>query len=528
MSAELNLDDVLADDQRLQAQVKRIAKAYSTTLALSMINGTDKPFARVAEDVEIDHGECRRRLTIDWHLPSLTEALPNNEFTINARFIQKFNELNPVLVIPIFIARKGRLMNNFCVKDPSDENLYLCGTDEWQERTRLMLRFFWELVDLVPVEQVEHGSYIEGRLADLKRRYLELPTMDSNAATARVESVVDELKTIGVPFYPGVLGRLRYVGRYMAKRHLIWLHLTRRPGQAVRLNVSYRTRFSADYLPKPRNGHYQPRSTYRRFDEWVRRAVGQEPYEFRIPLAMHSVCASYHFTQTAPPGTFFLEQRFAQERTLTMPKSQQIDNFDETLRKFDNAGLQGKNEAGGPVAHLYVRNLPSTVGDQIYAYTLLRERPPGTTALVMWLTLFASIFFWFYWLIWDRLVADDTKGIDVAALFVALPGLASIWFARAFKDDIRPRIPLVSRIGLLAVGMSAFYALLGVVVQRGVCNAELTNPCPSVLTSTFSHDVLFGVATSLTAITLWLIGRRFRFQKSYRQLQKKIIERYSR
>ncbi|RSM84062.1 hypothetical protein DL991_00795 [Amycolatopsis sp. WAC 01375] len=146
----------------------------------------------------------------------------------------------------------------------------------------------------------------------------------------------------------------------------------------------------------------------------------------------------------------------------------------------------------------------------------------------MWLTLFASIFFWFYWLIWDRLVADDTKGIDVAALFVALPGLASIWFARAFKDDIRPRIPLVSRIGLLAVGMSAFYALLGVVVQRGVCNAELTNPCPSVLTSTFSHDVLFGVATSLTAITLWLIGRRFRFQKSYRQLQKKIIERYSR
>jgi hypothetical protein len=395
----------------------------------------------VSENVEVDHGECRRRLTIDWHLPTLTDALPGHELTSNPNFIQRFNETNPVLVVPIFIVRKGRLMNNFCVEDSAGAKLYLCGTEEWQARTRLMLRFFWSLVDLVPVED----PYITGRLAELKRRYLELPMMGAKAATERVNSVVSELGTVGVPFYPGVLGRLRYVGTYVAKRHLIWLHLTGRPGQAMRLIVSYRTRFSTDYLPKPRNGWQQPRSLYRRLDEWVRRAAGQEPYEFRIPLALHSVCTSYHFTQTAPPGTFFLEQRFAHERTLTMPKDQQIDNFDEAVRKLGNVDVQGKNEAGGPVAHLYVRNLPATVGDQIYAYTLLRERPPGTTALVMWLTLFASIFFWFYWLIWDRIVIDDTKGIDVAALFVALPGLASIWFSRAFKDDIRPRIPLASR-----------------------------------------------------------------------------------
>ncbi|RSM45506.1 hypothetical protein DMA12_13670 [Amycolatopsis balhimycina DSM 5908] len=524
MSLELNVDNLLESNPPDKEQVKLIAKAYSTALAISMINGEDRPFARVSENVEVDHGECRRQLMIDWHLPTLTQALPRNDLMSNAKFIDAFNEMNPVLVVPIFIVRKGRLMNNFCVEDPSGGKLYLCGTDEWQERSRLMLRFFWGLVDLVPVEK---GSYTEGRLAELKRRYLELPTMDTDAATARVEEVFGELGTIGVPFYPGVLGRLRYVGNYVAKRHLIWLHLTSRPGQAARLSVSYRTRFSADYLPKPRNGHRQPRSFYRRADEWVRRAVGQEPYEFRIPLAMHSVCTSYHFTQTAPPGTFFLEQRFAHERTLTMPKDQQIDTFDAAIRKLDNVHVQGKNEAGGPVAHLYVRNLPSTVGDQIYAYTLLRERPPGTTALVMWLTLFASIFFWFYWLIWDRLVIDDTKGIDVAALFVALPGLASIWFSRAFKDDIRPRIPLVSRIGLLAVGMSAFYSLLGVVVQRGVCNPAAA-PCSPILTSIFSHQVLLVIAGLLTALTVWLIGRRFRFQKSYRVLQKNIIERYSR
>lgn len=523
MTVHLNLEKPLDEGTPTHEQVKRVAKAYSTALAISMINGTDKPFSRIAENVEIDHGECRRRLTIDWHLPTLAEALPNNDLTNNPEFISKFNELNPTLVLPVFIGRKGRLMNNFCVEGASGEKLYLCGTDGWLERTRIMLRTFWGVVDLVPVTD----AYTKGRLGELKRKYLELPTLEAEAATERVDSIVGELNTIGVPFYPEVLGRLRYVGSYIAKRHLIWLHLTCRPGQAVRLTISYRTRFSADYLPKPKNGRYQPRSVYQRLDEWARRAVGQEPYEFRIPLAMHSLCTSYHFTQTAPPGTFFLEQRFAHESALTIPKNHQIDSFKETIRKCDQAKVQGKNEAGGPVAHLYARNLPSTVGDQIYAYTLLRERPPGTTALVMWLTLFASIFFWFYWYIWDGLVFDDTKGIDVAALFVALPGLASIWFSRAFKDDIRPRIPLVSRIGLLSVGMSAFYALLGVVVRRGVCNAA-SPACTPIMTWVFSREVLLAAAVLLTVLTVWLFVRKRRFQTSYRQLQKNIIERYSR
>ncbi|GLY36262.1 hypothetical protein Amsp01_022860 [Amycolatopsis sp. NBRC 101858] len=522
MTADLNVNESPVDGSNPQELALELAKAYSTALAISMINENDRPFSRISESVEIDHGECRRRLTIDWHLPTLAEALHSDPRMQDSATIRSFNELNPTLVLPIFIARKGRLMNHFCVEDPAGTKLYLCGQREGQERTQIMLRVFWEVVGLTP----PGSSYTAGRLEELGHKYLEVPAMDADAAEARVGHVVSELRTLGLPFYPEALGRLKYVGNYMAKRHLIWLHLTARPGQAVRLSVSYRTRFSADYSPKPPKGRYQPKSIFKQLDEGARRAVGQEPYEFRIPLSMHSLCTSYHFTQTAPAGTFFLEQRFAYEQTLTMPKTHQRGTFEESLRKSE-AITQGENEAGGPVAHLYARNLPSKVGDQVYAYTLLRERPPGTTALVMWLTLFASIFFWFFWRIWDGLVFDDTKGIDVAALFVALPGLASIWFSRAFKDDIRPRIPLVSRIGLLAVGMSAFYALLGVVVRRGVCSPGSV-VCTPELMAVFSRDALLGVALLLSVLTVWLFARKWRFQKSYQVLQKNIIDPYSR
>src|SRR3954469_1124789 len=112
MSVELNVDSLLESNPADKEQVKRIAKAYSTALALTMINGEDRPFARVSENVQVDHGECRRQLTIDWHLPTLTEALPGNRMMSDTEFISEFNEINPVLVVPIFIVRKGRLMNN--------------------------------------------------------------------------------------------------------------------------------------------------------------------------------------------------------------------------------------------------------------------------------------------------------------------------------------------------------------------------------------------------------------------------------
>lgn len=109
------------------ALIKKIAKAYSTALALRLVQGEEGPFARVIEHVEIDHGECRRRLVLDWHLPTLAEALPDHEKADDPDFVKAFNEANPVLVVPIHVMRRGRLMTDFTVEDPKGEHLYVCG-----------------------------------------------------------------------------------------------------------------------------------------------------------------------------------------------------------------------------------------------------------------------------------------------------------------------------------------------------------------------------------------------------------------
>jgi hypothetical protein len=153
--------------------------------------------------------------------------------------------------------------------------------------------------------------------------------------------------------------------------------------------------------------------------------------------------------------------------------------------RVNGACVSGMDEAGGPVAHLYARDLPATADNKLYAYARVRERPPGSTALVMWLTALTAGFLWFYYLIWDWLVSSDTKGIDLASLSVALPGVASIWFSRAFREDVRTRVPLVSRFGLL-----------------------------------------FAVAALVTSAVMWLVVRRISFQREYQQLQVAAVDHY--
>jgi hypothetical protein len=521
---DTNLDDLLAEENKseLRKYVHQIAAAYSTKLVFDLIEAYERPFSRVVEKVEVDHGECRRNLTIDWRLPTLEEALPDHRHVNDDRFIARFKELNPVLAVPVYLMRKGRLMNNFVAESSAGEDLYICGQDEWGERMRLMLSSIWTLVDEAPCGH-GHRPHLVTRARD---EFYGLPLKSSDDAPAIVNSVVDKLKHSGVLLIPGLLERIRYIGRYVAKRHIIWLHLPCLPGDGTRLTLSYRTRFTAEYSPR-RSASADPAKShrYRRTLDRVRRIVGQEPYEFAVPLSMNSLCRSYHFHMPAPAATYFTAQRFILEKNLYHSETEQARSFRKYYR-VNGAYVGGKDEAGGPVAHLYARELPATVGDQLYAYTRVRERPPGTTALVMWLCLLAAGFLWFYYMTWQRLMVSDTHGIDVAALFVALPGIASIWFSRAFRDDVRPRVPLVSRLGLVLVGFSGFYSLLAILVRRGIC--QEANACPGLLTTVFSQLLLLIFACALTGMSGWLIVRRISFHRDYQKLQNNVIDRYLR
>jgi hypothetical protein len=314
----------------------------------------------------------------------------------------------------------------------------------------------------------------------------------------------------------------------VAKHHIIWLSLPCRPGDSVRLTVTFSTRFAADYAPRRGGvrglGNYH---LYRRSVDWARRAAGQEPYRFAVPVWMSSLCRSYHFQMPAPPAMYFVAQRFVLENNLHQSVEAQESAFKEHCN-VNGAHVGGMDEAGGPVAHLYARDLPAVADNKLYAYARVRERPPGSTALVMWLATLTAGFLWLYYFIWKWLVASDTKGIDLASLSVTLLGVASIWFSRAFREDVRSRVPLVSKLGLLMVGGSTLYSLVTILVQRVTCTAlpGEVPACPETLTGMFSRWGLFAVATMVTGVVIWLVIRRISFHSEYRRLQIAAVTRY--
>ncbi|MFJ8910792.1 hypothetical protein [Amycolatopsis sp. NPDC102389] len=510
----------------VDALIKKIAKAYSTALAIRLVQGEDGPFARVIEHVEVDHGECRRKLILDWHLPTLAEALPAEKSVSDPTFVKAFNEANPVLVVPIHVMRRGRLMTDFSVEDQRGEQLYVCGRTEWAERTTWLLKVLWALVDIAPNGL---GDYQRNRIALAKRQYLSLPTLGKREASVNARKSILKLREAsesGLLLHPGTLERIEVLGRYIAARHLSWVHLTRHPGETVRLTLSYRTRFAAEYPPAPPKGSpLRGRRLFHRTVEWARRVVGQEPFRFWVPLSMHSFCRSYHFTMPSPTGTYFKEQRFVLHNTLRQPQKDQ----EKALGKFcaeNDAQTLGDRDAGGPVAHLYGRNLrkAATNDHLLYAYAYVRERPPGTTAAATWLCFFSAAFLWLFYGAWDPLVTSPNAGTNVTALFVALPGFASIWFSKAFQQEIRSRLPLVNRVGLLLVGLSTFYALVSTMINRGGVTAP--DGWPRFLADSFSRD---GVRVFTIVLSLWalfLFSRRVLFHKCYQRLQNSVVKRY--
>jgi hypothetical protein len=497
----------------------QISEAYSTRLAIDLLEAYVQPFKRVVEDVRIDHGECRRQLTIDWRLPSLREALPEIPFVADTRFSSSS------IVVPLWPLRRDHMMSDFRVEGPDGERLYVCGQDESVDHTRLVLRTLWQLVE---IEASRSSDARFALLAKAREDFCSLPELSAADATSRIPSIQECLTKSRAAVSPEVLTRVLLMARYVAKHHIIWMRLPCRPGDSVRLTVTYRTRFAADYAP--RRGGSKGLGDYhffRRSVDWARRITGQEPYRFAVPVQMISLCRSYHFQMPAPPAMYFVSQRFVLENNLHQSLELQQAAFVEHY-KVNGAQVGGMDEAGGPVAHLYARDLPPKADSKLYAYARVRERPPGSTALVMWLATLTAGFLWLYFVIWRWLVASDTKGIDLASLSVALLGVASIWFSRAFREDVRTRVPLVSKLGLLLVGGSTLYSLVTILLQRVTCNATPHDGqvCATPLTNVFSRWGLFAVATLMTGAVIWLVIRRISYHREYRRLQVAAVARY--
>jgi hypothetical protein len=527
MTMTAELDEALFDDDpsKLFVRVETISNAYSTKLAFDLLEAYYRPFKRVVEDVRVEHGQCRRQLTIDWRLPTLAEAFPEDRRTEDERFTTAFADQGADLVVPVLPMRKNDMMNEFAATGPNGQRLYVCGQDESVHHTWLMLSALWQLVERT---SKTFTSAQEVLLKQVHDAFFALPGLSAGKARDAVSVVSENLERLKAQLDSRVRARIILVARYMARHHIIWMRIPNKPGDSLRLTMTYQTRFAAGYSPL--RGGTRGLGNYhflRRMIDWSRRVSGQEPYRFAVPVSMSALCQSYHFQMSAPPAMYFASQRFTLESNLHQSRDEQNKALLEHC-EGNGAYVSGEDEAGGPVAHLYARDLPATADNSLYAYTQVRERPPGTTALVMWLALLTAGFLWFYYCVWQWLVSSDTQGIDLASMSVALPGVASLWFSHAFREDVRTRVPLVSRLGLLLVGVATLYSLLTILVRRVICTATGTNSttCPAPLDDIFSRPGLVGVAGLMTVITVWLLVRRISFHREYQRLQANAITRY--
>jgi hypothetical protein len=125
-----------------------------------------------------------------------------------------------------------------------------------------------------------------------------------------------------------------------------------------------------------------------------------------------------------------------------------VEEQDNLLtKKYSECGaeISGTDEIGGPIVHLYANKLPTEVRNQMFALVRFGERPPGTIAAVLWMLIFSTLATGIYYTLWEQIIRSESQDIDFSSLFLAPPALTVVWFSRAFNDETRYRVSLLSR-----------------------------------------------------------------------------------
>ncbi|TVT20710.1 hypothetical protein LWP59_33880 [Amycolatopsis acidiphila] len=512
------------------ALIADLSAAYSIQLAQDIIKFESAPFSRVVERVEVDHSRCQREIHIEWDLPSFVEVLGGG----TARVLQP-NILSTVesavseILVPVILIRKGQLLNGLKLQNSDGSVIHICGRSEARRHTQLLLSYAW--IEFAGDRSVRHrlqgvdGQEVE-RLAAI---YRSIAVVNSKEADGRLAAIVPQIEHIlsvngqNVPTQArAALRRLTLTGRYFARRYFFWARITTYPGAHTGIVVTFSTRFAAEYgVP----GELRHRF-FKKLIAKLSRLIGQSPFLIRVPVSRHALTDSYHFELTTAEDVYISWQSFVLEEDIKQGKNlqEQADAF-AALARRDGGSTEGSDEVGGSLSHLYVHKLPAVPHNQVYASIQLKERPPGTTSVAAVLGVFAAAAVWLFYVLWGQMVRSETQGIDIGAIFIALPGLGAVWFSRAFQYSDRSRVPIPARVALGAVGLGASYSLFHVLVRRGICSK---GDCPRWIEDLCSRPFLLCVAIALSLAALIALVTRILIHLDYRRCQRIVNNKYGR
>jgi hypothetical protein len=504
----------------------RLREAYAVRLAYGLLSISSRPFSRVIETVDSTHGSHKRDISVEWELPTLADALPGSSRELTSAALEECSSAIDYLTVPLMPMRKGSLLSKFQVHNADGSVVHICGRREARFNTRRLLTFIWDDFEDSIVRNERFTTEAAAILNNCGKQFVRTAEQSSLDAEKALRDIAQKVAGLELR-YRNVDGprRVLSLGRFFARRYLFWVRLAAHPGDYLRLEYSYRTRYDTGYDP-PKAANALGLLSF------VKRFIGQEPSHYLIPISRHGLASSYHFEMQVPEDCYIKHQCFVLEQDKKRSLKDQLANFRNYANKV-GAIVEGDDEAGGTFAHLYAYNLSSEVRNQVFASIQIEERPPGTTSVVFWLALFATLASLLLYGLWPEVTQVDLQGIDLAALVVALPGLASIWFARAFQTEGRFRVPVVSRFGITAIGLSAAYLVLDVVLRRGLCSGHQANgsrgpSCSGFVNDISSRGVLLAVFLGLLTLTALLLVTRIAMHRRYRKRQGKVLAKYGR
>jgi hypothetical protein len=513
------------------ATVRAISSAYSLSLASDLIRLRNTPYSRVVERVNVRVESCKREISVDWTLPSLEEALPGSRPDLSAANLAMAADNLDYIVVPITLIRRGQLLSYFSLSLADGSPVYLCSKDEADKHTDRVLGLAWVNFESKVRAQVTVDA--DRRLlstdifSELGRRYIQSYKLLVDKSDAELQDIFERLRKFeAINAELASLGELVSVARFFARRYLFWARIQVRPGNTIRLSYSYVTRFAAEYLMA--GSGFISRAS-RVFDN-VGRFVGQQPNRYMIPISRYSQAKSYHCEVSIPESCYIQRQAFVLKQSLGRRAKKQDKDLEEYVERHKSS-ISGGDESGGVFAHLYSFRMPAEVRNPVFTFIKFSERPPGLIGVIFWMSLSAALATGMFFSLWDQIIRGTSHGVDIVAVFVAVPALAAIWFGRAISDENRARIPLIGRLGVVVTALSTVYALFCVLVRRGVCTGAAEDSkeiaaCPSWAETLTARNFVMYMFCVVVATSMLLLAYRLSSQIRYRKHQRVIYDKY--
>lgn len=539
----------MGEYESITAKSYKAQSLYAVHHAIEYFIKRELRYSRIREYVRVDTNSLERDVSVEWR-PRLPSELMHS-----ATQMDEMVEGPGLWVYPLWPMRRGQLLSSLEL-EVLGGTARIVSRRRSSELTTMILITLWRTArrDLRRLRLVHPAHEQEAHVEALIEQVLEGNDEDSRSAVQALKSLREEVPADTQAGQS--LGNLVDAAAFLRQRYFLWFETDRRPGEVAQLRYTYRTRFAPEYgavgiAPRQSELGARMRSIVGYAYGAVKRFVGQPPSLVLIPVSRYGLANSYHLQSDAPQNHFFKTFQFLEtkkppeERRASRSATRHVapgrkarkagaSAFSSRVSEIPGASMQGEDDAGGGLGHLYLRNVPSRIGLRTFLLEVTQEIPPGATAPVSILALAMALFVSATYGNWETITALELA--TPLAAFALAAAFATMWFDHTFTAEGRLLRPMAARLGLWVAAWSAIATFFALVIVWLNHSQELSAhldiagvqwPADSArvhvrLVSLYA--VLVVVPQALVTVLVW--QQRLRFYWTYRRGQRRVAERY--